>query len=171
MLNGKKIYLRLLEQDDIQKLKDICDEENVKKYNIISDDDKEKEKVTLRKAFSIINKDNTLIGFITYKENIYNMGLYILGIKIGSKYWNRGYGQEYIKVFLNYLFNELNAYKVELEVMKNNIRAITCYKKCGFIEEMIKKSKNSLDHKYVDTIIMGITKDDFIKYEKKRKGE
>ena len=55
--------------------------------------------------------------------------------------------------------------------MKNNIRAITCYKKCGFIEEMIKKSKNSLDHKYVDTIIMGITKDDFIKYEKKRKGE
>ena len=99
------------------------------------------------------------------------MGLYILGITIGSKYWNRGYGQESIKVFLNYLFNELNAYKVELEVMKNNIRAITCYKKCGFIEEMIKKSKNSLDHKYVDTIIMGITKDDFIKYEKKRKGE
>lgn len=171
MLNGKKIYLRLLEQDDIQKLKNICDEENVKKYNIISDDDKGKEKVTLRKAFSIINKDNTLIGFITYKENIYNMGLYILGITIGSKYWNRGYGQESIKVFLNYLFNELNAYKVELEVMKNNIRAITCYKKCGFIEEMIKKSKNSLDHKYVDTIIMGITKDDFIKYEKKRKGE
>lgn len=163
MLKGEKIYLRLLERKDIRILKNICDDEKVKRYNTISSEKDKEENTNYRKALSIINEKEVLVGFITYKESNYCKNVYSIGITIGSRYWNRGYGQDSIKLLLNYLFTELNAVRVELEVIKTNIRAIRCYKKCGFIEEGIRKSKCYLDGEYVDTIIMGIIKDDFDK--------
>ena len=68
-------------------------------------------------------------------------------------------------VLVKYLFEDLNAIRIELEVMKCNLRAINCYKKCGFIEEGIKRSKCYLDGEYVDTIIMGIIRDEVMKKE------
>lgn len=163
MLKGKKIYLRLLERKDIRILKNICDDEKVKRYNTISSENDKEENTNFRKALSMINEKEVLVGFITYKESNYCQNVYSIGITIGSRYWNRGYGQDSIKLLLNYLFTELNAVRVELEVIKTNIRAIRCYKKCGFVEEGIRTSKCYLDGEYVDTIIMGIIKDDFDK--------
>ncbi|WP_294394553.1 GNAT family protein [uncultured Clostridium sp.] len=167
MLKGEKIYLRLLERKDIGILQNICDDEKVKRYNTISGENEKEEKSNFRKALSIINEKEVLVGFITYKESNYCQHVYSIGITIGSRYWNRGYGQDSIKLLLNYLFTELNAVRVELEVIKTNIRAIKCYKKCGFLEEGIRKSKCYLDGQYVDTIIMGIIKDDFEKMRAK----
>lgn len=162
MLKGKKIYLRLLERKDISILYKLCNEEKVKRYNIIQNDIQvnkyNKEKGNLRKALSIINEKNVLVGFITYKENNYCKNVYSIGITIGSRYWNRSYGQDSIKVLLNYLFEELNAIRIELEVIKSNFRAINCYKKCGFVEESIRRNKCYVDGEYVDTIIMRIIK-------------
>lgn len=163
MLKGEKIYLRLLERKDIRILENICDDEKVKRYNTISSENDKEENTNFRKALSMINEKEVLVGFITYKESNYCKNVYSMGITIGSRYWNRGYGQDSIKLLLNYLFTELNAVRVELEVIKTNIRAIRCYKKCGFVEEGIRTSKCYLDGEYVDTIIMGIIKDDFDK--------
>lgn len=161
MLKGEKIYLRLLERRDIRILQNICDDEKVKRYNIVSNENNSEKNTNIRKALSIVNKKEVLVGFITYKESNYFRNMYSIGITIGSRYWNRGYGQDSIKLLLTYLFDELNAIRVELEVIKTNIRAITCYKKCGFIEEGIRRSKCYLNGEYVDTIIMGIIKKDF----------
>lgn len=161
MLKGEKIYLRLLERRDIRILQNICDDEKVKIYNIVSNENNSEKNTNIRKALSIINEKEVLVGFITYKESNYFRNMYSIGITIGSRYWNRGYGQDSIKLLLTYLFDELNAIRVELEVIKTNIRAITCYKKCGFIEEGIRRSKCYLNGEYVDTIIMGIIKKDF----------
>lgn len=163
MLKGEKIYLRLLEQKDINQLYIIANEENVIRYNIrphtmqISNN---KEK--LRKALSILNENNVLVGFITYKELEHYKDTYSIGITISSRYWGRKYGEDAIKTLLKYLFLDLKAIKVELEVLRNNYRAIRCYKKCGFIEEIIKKNSIYLDGKYIDTLIMGILKENII---------
>ena len=159
MLKGEKIYLRLLERKDIIILKYICDDEKVKRYNTMSN---ENEFTNVRKALSIINEKEVLVGFITYKQSNYYKNVYSIGITIGSRYWNRGYGKDSINILLNYLFNELGAIRVELEVIKSNIRAIACYKKCGFIEESIKRSRCYFDGEYVDTIIMAILKEEFV---------
>ncbi|ALP88899.1 MULTISPECIES: GNAT family N-acetyltransferase [Clostridium] len=162
MLKGEKIYLKLLERKDVRILKNICDDEKVRRYNTISNESNNSENTNFRKALTIINEKEVLVGFITYKESNYCKDVYSIGITIGSRYWNRGYGQDSIKLLLSYLFNDLNAVRVELEVISTNIRAITCYKKCGFLEEGIKKSKCYIDGEYVDTIIMGIIKNEFI---------
>lgn len=72
----------------------------------------------------------------------------------------KGYGQDSIKTLLRYLFGELNAMKVELEVIKNNLRAINCYIKCGFVEDRIKKNNIYVDGEYMDIIIMEIFRED-----------
>ena len=128
----------------------------------IYSDKNKNDNTNLRKALSIVNEKEVLVGFITYKESNYCKDVYSIGITIGSRYWNRGYGQDSIKLLLNYLFDELYAVRVELEVIRNNIRAITCYKKCGFLEEGIRKSKCYIEGEYVDIIIMGIIKEEFI---------
>lgn len=162
MLKGKKVYLRLLERRDIAIIYRLCNEEKVKRYNSIPGDINE-QSVNLRKALSIINEKNVLVGFITYKESNYCSNVYSIGITIGSRFWDRGYGQDSINTLNKYLFEELNAIRVELEVIKCNERAISCYKKCGFVEEGIKRNKCYIDGKYLDTIIMGILRDEVIK--------
>lgn len=162
MLKGEKVYLRLLERKDIRILQYICDDEKVRRYNTISSNANRNDNTNFRKALSIVNEKEVLVGFITYKESNYCKNVYSIGITIGSRYWNRGYGQDSIRLLLNYLFEELYAVRVELEVIRNNIRAITCYKKCGFLEEGIRKRKCYIDGEYVDTIIMGIIKEEFV---------
>lgn len=160
MLKGNNIYLRTLEKKDIAILYRLCNEKEVKNYNTIPNDIQSKNKdKNLRKALSIINEKGVLIGFITYKESSYLNNVYSIGITIGSKYWGRKYGQDSIKTLLKYLFDEKNAVRVELEVIESNLRAISCYKKCGFLEESIRKNKVCIDGRYVNTIIMGIIKD------------
>lgn len=163
MLKGNNVYLRLLEKRDVRILYKICNEEKVRIYNTIPNDIQNNNKGTnLRKPLSIINEKGVLVGFITYKESNYCNKIYSIGITIGSNYWGRKYGQDAIKTLLRYLFGELNVIKIELEVIKSNLRAINCYKKCGFIEEGIKRNKVCIEGEYVDTIIMGILREEAI---------
>ena len=159
MLKGHNVYLRLLEKKDISILYKLCSEEKVRKYNTIPNDiQNNNQGNNLRKALSIINEKKVLIGFITYNESNDCNNVYSIGITIGSKYWGKKYGQDSIKTLLKYLFEELNAIKVELEVIKYNLRAINCYKKCGFVEDGIRINKVYIEGKYIDTLIMGILK-------------
>lgn len=138
----------------------LCSEERVKRYNIASNDVQNNNK--LRKVFSIINEGNALIEFITYKEINCCKNSYSIGITIGSKYWNMKYVEDSIKVILRYLFLELGAIRIELEVIKYNLRAISCYKKCGFINTSIRRKEVYAEEKYLDTIIMDILREELI---------
>jgi len=157
MLKGRSICLRVLEKSDVGILYKLCNEENVKKCNIVSNSvHNNNQKNDLRKALSIMNEKNILIGFITYKKSIYYRDTYSIGITIGSKYWGQKYGEDSIKTLMKYLFMDLNAIKIELEVIKSNFRAINCYKKCGFIEEKIITNGVFMNGEYVDIITMSI---------------
>ncbi|EES49975.1 GNAT family N-acetyltransferase [Clostridium botulinum] len=167
MLKGEKVYLRLMQVSDIKRLYDLANDYEVKKYNdkmlemgkkIQINEGTNNINIYKRKALSIINKKNVLVGFMTYKQSDYCKNVYSIGITIGKKYWNRGYGQDSIKTLIKYLFDDLNAKRIQLEVVSENIRAIKCYKKCGFIEEKIRKARYYMDGKYTDIIIMGILK-------------
>jgi len=163
MLKGNNIYLRMLEKNDIRILYELCNEEQVKIYNTIPDNITNNKKSNLRKALSIVNEKNVLVGFITYKENNYANKVYSIGITISSQYWGRKYGQDSIRTLLKYLFEEQSAIGVELEVIKSNLRAIACYKICGFIEVAIKANKVCIKGEYVDIIIMRILKEETIR--------
>jgi len=58
-----------------------------------------------------------------------------LGIFIGeTEYREKGYGAEAIRLLLGFGFHTLGLHNIVLYTSAENLRAIACYKKCGFRE-------------------------------------
>jgi ribosomal-protein-alanine N-acetyltransferase len=86
-----------------------------------------------RHEFGIDTNDGEHIGNCVY----YNVNLVEsqaeLGIMIGNQnYWNQGYGTEAITILLDHIFNATRLERLYLTTLTWNIRAQTCFKKCGF---------------------------------------
>lgn len=171
MIYGENIYLRQPVREDIEELYDICSDKDVLKYNGLSTGVMSKEYINSqfhhftkpnKKELVIVTRTSDLIGYVYYKENSYTRDVYSIGITIGKKYWNRGYGLDSIRTLCSYLFNNKQAHKIELEVVSENKRAIKCYRKCGFKDEGVRRSKYYYNGKYIDTIVMGLLEEEFI---------
>lgn len=170
MLKGKKIYLRSVEKRDVNIFYNYSTDKEIRKFDggnmilpsIESVMQHFDEIMNIsRKTLSIINEKGVLVGYLTYKEFEDTNNIYSIGITIGSQFWGRGYGQDSIKVLLEYLFMYRGAQRVELEVVDYNTRAINCYEKCGFIIEGKKRKRYFAQGQYHDTLIMGILKEEF----------
>ena len=171
MLYGEKVYMREPVREDIEELYDTCADEDVLKYNGLSTGVMTKEYINSqfrhltkpnKKELVIVTNSSDLIGYVYYKENSYTRDVYSIGITIGKKFWNKGYGFDSIRTLCSYLFNSKKAHKIELEVVCQNKRAINCYRKCGFKDEAIRRSKYYYDGEYLDTLVMGLLREEFI---------
>ena len=90
----------------------------------------------------MIEFNNVPIGIIQYKlvnnddkeryglndDNIYELDIFIGELD----YQNKGLGKICINMITNYLFENKFAEKIIMCPLKDNIKAIKCYKKCGF---------------------------------------
>jgi diamine N-acetyltransferase len=85
------------------------------------------------------------------------------GIMIGEKaYWNQGYGTEAVKLLLKLGFETLNLNRVFLRVFDNNPGAIRAYEKAGFTLEGRLRQAEYQQGQFLDTLIMGILRSEFI---------
>ncbi|WP_370831476.1 GNAT family N-acetyltransferase [Clostridium sp.] len=170
MIYGDKIYLREILKEDIDEAYNLCSDSEVLKYNGYQYGVSSKKymvehlkylNIPSKRSYVIINKPGTIVGVITYSEDKYSRNVYNISLTIGKKYWRRGYGTDSIKAILKYLFFKRKAHKVELEVVRENEAAVICYKKCGFVEEGIRRKKYYYKGDYLDTIVMGLLKEEF----------
>lgn len=79
------------------------------------------------------------IGYLGFKRFYPLLRVGVLGICLGAKYVNQGYGQEALKIFFHQAFHEKRARVIYLLVASYNLRAIHVYEKLGF---------KRLGHKY-----------------------
>lgn len=94
-------------------------------------------------AFSMIEKDtNEFIGNIEVRG--IKDGVGELGIAITSSKQDKHYGQEAIKRFIEYSFENLDINDLELNVYSFNPRAIKCYEKCGFVKDGVGKTPEDI---------------------------
>jgi RimJ/RimL family protein N-acetyltransferase len=81
---------------------------------------------------------------------------------IGDKeFQNRGYGQEAIRLLLDYAFNLLNLNSVMLGTFAYNLRAIAAYKKVGFREIGRRRQARLIAGRAYDGILMDILAEEF----------
>ncbi|MBP1043841.1 GNAT family N-acetyltransferase [Vagococcus sp. BWB3-3] len=82
-------------------------------------------------GFLVIDYQGKAIGEFTYKKEM--LKTFSMGMKIGSaEFRGKGLGRRALQLGLNYLFDELAATKVTLEVNTENARAIKLYEQAGF---------------------------------------
>jgi RimJ/RimL family protein N-acetyltransferase len=90
----------------------------------------------------------------------------IVGIVIGSSdHLGKGYGTEAMKLLVRFAFMEMNLNRLELEVYDFNERACRSYQACGFREEGRLRQRQYKNGRYVDVIVMGLLRSDWLASE------
>ena len=115
------------------------------------------------KIFSIIDRaTDELIGrCLLFNINPVDRNA-MLGIVIGEKaYWGQGYGQEAIRLLLDFGFNLLNLNNIMLGTFEFNQRALACYQKVGFKEIGRRRQARIIGEKKYDVILMDILASEF----------
>lgn len=85
-----------------------------------------------------------------------------LGIMIGeASARRRGIGTEAIVLLLGFAFEKLGLHRVSLGVTADNVAALRCYRKVGFVEEGRLRESHWCGGHWVDGIWMGILEHEF----------
>ncbi len=107
--------------------------------------------------------DDTVIGFVALFNIKWSNQSAEMAIGIGDKaYRSKGYGQDALKLLLNYAFNELNLHRVGLTVMDYNEPAIKAYQRVGFVLEGTQRQAVQREGKRYDLLSFGILRDEFV---------
>lgn len=179
-IQGRKILLRQpIEKDVTDFLRVDESEELVRMYGGNTQNIAPK---TMQKAHQFIEaiKSNKLEWCVEYDQRLVgqarltvneidNRARYAVGL-FDPKIWGMGLGTEITQLVLQYAFEILGLHRVDLRVLQYNQRAISCYKKCGFIKEGLEREGAFIEGKYETDVLMSIldreynlVKDTFIK--------
>lgn len=168
---GKSLYLRGIEKKDLsENFFQWANDSNITEYMEMGLRPNSLE--LLEEEYNKLIRSSSDVAFIIMVGNksIGSCGLYSINwisrkaevrIIIGEKgYQNRCIGIESIKLLIDYAFNKLNLNKVYLGVNEENLQAVNCYKKAGFIEEGILRDEIFRNNKYYNAIRMSILRKD-----------
>ena len=110
--------------------------------------------------------DDRLIGFVALHSIEWNNGAGVLAVGIGEpKYRGKGYGTDALRLMLHYAFHELNLFRIGLDVIATNTRAIHTYEKLGFQHEGQMRGAVLRDGRRSDRIFMGILRDEWLELQ------
>ena len=120
---------------------------------------------TDRTIFAIRTQESDrIIGITGFDDIIWSNGVATLFIGIGdSDYTARGLGTETLKLLLDFGFNELNFYRIQLNVIAYNEAAINLYEKQGFIREGIFRNFILRDGERFDLYLYGLLRHEWVK--------
>ena len=85
-------------------------------------------------AWFAIDADEEAIGMCGLHEIDHFHARADVGIRLGTQYWGKGYGQDAVRTLVTYGFRMLNLEKISLHVSPTT-NAVGAYTKAGFVEE------------------------------------
>jgi RimJ/RimL family protein N-acetyltransferase len=116
--------------------------------------------------------DDRLIGFVALHSVEWNNGAALLAIGIGeARYRGKGYGTDALQLILRFAFHELNLFRIGLDVIATNTRALRMYEKLGFQREGCMRGAVLRDGCRTDRILMGILRDEWSQMQETFSGE
>lgn len=165
-LRGKKVLLRPIVRNDLEKLNIWKNDENVYKYlgggfQPTSIDIQNKWMEALmdttgnNKRFIIENTNSEAVGMIgLYSINWVHRSSE-LGIFVGDmEQQGKGYASEAYYLLEEYVRKYINLHKIKAYVVKDNEKAVSMYKKLHFRSAGCLVEERFIDGKYCDVLIM-----------------
>lgn len=112
---------------------------------------------------SIVNKQDEILGLISLVSIDHLNGCAELHIMIGNREnQGKGIGTFAVKEMLRHAFFNLNLHRVELAVVKSNVRAHRLYEKCGFVKEGTKRKSKYKNGRYISMDVYAILKEEYL---------
>ena len=109
------------------------------------------------------NSSKDFVGYLSLRNINYINRNGDFGIILLKRFRGKGYSGEAMKLFFSYIFDQINLRKIQLEVLKENDKAIKIYESLGFNEEGILKEHIYQDGKYKDLVLMSLFLEGFKK--------
>jgi len=83
-----------------------------------------------------------------------------LGIALGKEYWGKGFGQEAVRMLIEYAFTHLHMNRVSLHVLAEDARAVGAYLKAGFREEGRLRRAAWFRGRFHDELVMSVLQEE-----------
>jgi len=128
-------------------------------------------KKTDRLMFTIKTLDGIAVGGLNLNSINERNGTFSIGIQMGVDYRNRGYGTAAMRILLKYAFLERRLNKFNVWCVEGNVASITMMKKLGCIQEGVRRQILYSGGRYLDGILFGLLKDEFVANESRFKKE
>lgn len=172
-LKGKDIYLSTLERIDCKKLwadfefdfENPCEELRLGHSIEKADswfDDIQKEQGISNVRLGIFLNNGTVIGDVALQDIDRSNRKCTIGMGIQKlEYRSKGYGQQAIKLMLEYGFQYMGIERISANTLEPNIGAQKSLEKCGFKFEGREKRAVYLNGKKVDRLNYAILSDEY----------
>nr|WP_312576636.1 GNAT family protein [Sedimentibacter sp.] len=148
MIQSKNLYFSNIEKEDMKYLYQwFSDTEFLKYYDYIPPIPQSEEEVNSTfndykiKSESVVFairllSDGKIIGIAGFDDIVKSNEVATIFIGIGNKNLRgKGYGNESLKILLDYGFNDMGLYRIQLNVLEFNTSAIKLYERAGFKKE------------------------------------
>ena len=112
-------------------------------------------------AWFAIDVDAELIGICGLHSIDHYQQLAELGIRIGVDFRGKGFGQDAVRVLVDYGFRHLNLVKISLRVLADDERAVGAYRTVGFVEEGRLRSHAWYEGARHDELVMSVLREEW----------
>ncbi|HEX9121978.1 MAG TPA: GNAT family protein [Actinomycetota bacterium] len=84
--------------------------------------------------------------------------------------WSSGLGPDAINALVSHAFDRMDLHMIELWSLGENERAIRAYERCGFRRDAVLRERSYKDGRWVDRVVMSVTRDEFARIRLQRNG-
>lgn len=119
--------------------------------------------------FAIVNNEDEYMGTISLKNIDCYTSSAEYAISLRKMAQGRGVGEKATREILRIAFEEWSLYRIYLNVISDNYRAIKLYEKCGFIYEGELRQHLRLGKEYKSLKCYGMLKDEYYENQKEHK--
>jgi RimJ/RimL family protein N-acetyltransferase len=167
-LEGEKINLRTIEEEDVEFLRDGINNPAVGKS--IGSDFKPRNKSAQKEFFEekissgdevhlAISVDEEMKGIISIIPRNDSTGK--IGLWIAEEFHDKGYGTEASKLMIEYAFNELRYHRILARAIEENKASNRIWQKLGFTEEGAYREHVYRKGHYEDLKLYGLLKEEW----------
>lgn len=121
-----------------------------------------------RIMFTIENLEGENVGGVNLNSIDEKNGTFSIGMQIDRDNRGKGYGTSAMRIVLRYAFLERRLNKYNGAVLEGNTGSEKMLKKLGCSQEGVRRQTVYTRGQYMDEILFGLTREEFLEKEKKR---
>lgn len=111
--------------------------------------------------FVIESLEGKNVGGLSLHSRDEKNGTFSFGVVISRAYWGQGYATDAVRLLLRYGFWERRYQKCDSACVHTNAGSIKLHRKLGFVEEGRRRRQTFFNGEYYDTILFGLTREEF----------
>lgn len=107
-------------------------------------------------------QSDDVVGGVTIHNCDRIAGRFMFGVRVGREYQRHGYASEAVVLVLGFMFGERRYQKCDSVAYSINPGSIELHRKLGFVQEGVRRRNVFLAGDYRDTVLFGMTAEEFI---------